>query len=152
MSQEETRRWSLWLEKRKLEMPSDGGDDSSRPGPPPIISLFSSRLVRRLFSVVCSEEKNNNGQQIPKPNCTLLLVPVLLSTESRCIQNCKATLLSLSTSENLPRKPFFFQISVQKKPRRCNGSTRSLREKKSDSTKAPEFLPQEKIWIYGGKT
>ncbi len=113
VSQEETRRWSLWLEKRKLEMPSDGGDDSSRPGPPPIISLFSSRLVRHLFSVVYSEEKNTNGQQIPKPNCTLLLVLVLLSTESHCIQYCEATLLSPSTSENLPRKLFFFHFSVQ---------------------------------------
>ncbi len=80
----------------------------------PFSLLFSSRLVRRLFSVVCSEEKNTNGQQIPKPNCTLLLVLVLLSTENHCIQYCKATLLSFSTSENLPRKLFFFHISVQK--------------------------------------
>jgi hypothetical protein len=109
-------------------MPSDGGDDSSRPGPPPIISLYSARLVRRLFSVVCSEEKNNNGQPIPKPNCTLLLVLVLLSTESRCIQYCKATLLSLSTSEK-PSSKAFFLSNLSPKKTSCNGSTRSLREK-----------------------
>ena len=32
LSHEETRRWSLWLEKRRLEMPSAGGFESSRPG------------------------------------------------------------------------------------------------------------------------
>lgn len=31
LSQEETRRWSLWLEKRRFVMPSEGGLDSSRP-------------------------------------------------------------------------------------------------------------------------
>ena len=31
LSHEETRSRSLWLEKRRFEMPSDGGSDSSRP-------------------------------------------------------------------------------------------------------------------------
>ena len=31
LSQEETSRWSLWLENRRLETPSDGGFESSRP-------------------------------------------------------------------------------------------------------------------------
>lgn len=31
LSQEETRRWSLWLEKRRFEIPSVGGLDSSLP-------------------------------------------------------------------------------------------------------------------------
>lgn len=31
LSHEETSRWSLWLEKRRLETPSAGGLESSRP-------------------------------------------------------------------------------------------------------------------------
>ncbi|RWW77885.1 hypothetical protein BHE74_00013926 [Ensete ventricosum] len=31
LSQDETRRRSVWLEKRRLEMPSEGGSESSLP-------------------------------------------------------------------------------------------------------------------------
>lgn len=48
LSHEDTRRRSLWLEKRRLEMPSEGGWESSRPPVGVVVAvLMSAGATRR---------------------------------------------------------------------------------------------------------
>jgi hypothetical protein len=51
LSQEETRRLSLWLENRMLEIPSDGGFDNSRPDTIGVVAMFLLLLMLLLARV-----------------------------------------------------------------------------------------------------
>lgn len=50
LSHEETRRWSLWLEKRMLEIPSEGGFVNSRPDTTGVVAMvLLARVSKRNF-------------------------------------------------------------------------------------------------------
>lgn len=65
LSQEDTRSRSLWLEKRRLEMPSEGGWESSRP-PLGVVAVLMSAGARR-GETVCGSgggtEENRKGRE-----------------------------------------------------------------------------------------